>query len=379
MIDLIKLTLQAGKGGDGRVSFHRAKYVPKGGPDGGDGGDGGSLYLVGDKNINTLQDFAGHTSYQAQDGEMGGGDRKFGKKGADLYLHVPLGTVVWEVEDELQIDSKQLTGEQIDDFEDVMIVRQKELKNIRLQDIPKKRVVEILSDGQEYQICKGGKGGRGNDHFKSSTNTTPRYAEKGTPGEKKEVFLELKLLADVGLVGYPNAGKSTFLSLVTHANPKIANYPFTTLTPNLGVASSHGRELVIADIPGIIEGASQGKGLGIQFLRHIERCRVLMFVLFIDNVELTEKEQVQQVWDSYSELLKELREYNQDLLNLPMIITLNKIDLYSPQVIEDIRNVFQQKGYPVFTWSGLSKEGVEKIVAEIFSMVEKVKEDSSLE
>ncbi len=365
MLDLVRLTIRAGKGGDGKVSFHRAKYVPKGGPDGGDGGDGGSIYLRGNKNLNTLQDFAGHTVLEAENGQVGGKDKSFGKKGEDLYIDVPIGTVVWEMQSEVSDSKKKvqanLKQDEVDDIEEVFISRQKELKDIRLKDIQKTKVVEILADGQEELVAKGGHGGKGNDRFKSSTNTTPMYAQKGTPGKSLEVYFELKLLADVGLVGFPNAGKSTFLSLVTRANPKIANYPFTTLSPNLGVLSLYGKEVVIADIPGLIEGASEGKGLGIQFLRHVERCRVLLYVLFVQDLDASVADQAQQIFDDYHKLLDELKNYNPDLVNLPSLISINKIDLYSPDLQKKVEAKFKKEKKNLVFWSGATQQGIEQV------------------
>lgn len=373
MLDLIQLSLQAGNGGDGRVSFRREKYVPKGGPDGGDGGDGGSIFVIGDKNLNTLQSFAGKTTFRAESGEIGGKARKSGKKGEDLYLHVPLGTVVWEV---TQVSGQDVSRQKLDTMHasekqesEQRIVRQKELKSIDTRKLSKQKIIEILEDGQVELVCQGGTGGRGNDHFKSSTNQVPKQAEKGTSGQKRKVLFELKLLADIGLVGYPNAGKSTFLSVITRANPKIANYPFTTLEPNLGVTTVHDREIVIADIPGLIEGASQGKGLGYQFLRHIERCRALMFVLFIQDDQLAADHQAEQLWNSFQELQRELADYDPSLLKLSFFITINKMDLYSQDLQQRIAHRFNQEGQQVIFWSGLSGEGVDQLKEQMWQLV----------
>ena len=242
-IDEARISVKAGDGGNGCISFRHEKYIPKGGPDGGNGARGGSIIIRADRQLNTLLDFKYKHSYQAERGENGRGKDQEGKSGKDVVVKVPLGTLVRDA-------------------------------------LKKKNIIDMVHDGDEVVIAQGGKGGRGNGEFATATNQAPRYAEPGTPGEERELILELKLLADVGLVGFPNAGKSTLISVVSAAKPKIADYPFTTLTPNLGlVRYSEGKSFVIADIPGLIEGAHEGKGLGIQFIRHIERTRVLLFLI----------------------------------------------------------------------------------------------------
>ena len=279
--DYAKIYVTAGKGGDGSAHFRREKYVPKGGPDGGDGGKGGDVVLVGRHQLNTLLDLRYKKFIKSNRGVNGSGSRKTGSSGSDIRLEVPLGTVAFDA------DSR-------------------------------KRVGEITKEGQELIIAKGGRGGLGNWHFKSSTRQSPTYAQEGKEGEERTIELELKLIADVGLVGFPNAGKSTLLSVLSEARPKIADYPFTTLEPNLGVVSfSDYRSFVMADIPGIIEEAHKGKGLGAQFLRHIERNNVLLFVL---SVEL-------DVCYEYEALLNELQAYRKDLLDKPKIIALSKMDI----------------------------------------------------
>ena len=247
--DYAKITIKSGNGGDGAITFRREKYVAAGGPDGGDGGRGGSIYFRVDPNANTLIDFRYTKKFKAQNGENGSGGNKYGKAGEDLYINVPIGTIIKDAE----------TG---------------------------KVVADLSKEGQEELVLKGGRGGKGNSHFATATRQVPRFAQAGEDGEEKEVILELKLLADVGLLGFPNVGKSTFLSLVTEAKPKIANYHFTTIEPNLGVVKTkYGDSFVIADIPGIIEGASEGIGLGIQFLRHVERTRLLLHVIDVSGAE----------------------------------------------------------------------------------------------
>jgi len=279
--DYAKIYVTAGKGGEGASHFRREKYVPKGGPDGGDGGKGGDVILRGNKQLNTLLDLRYRKFVKAEHGVRGEGGRRSGKDGEDEILEVPLGTVVYES------DSR-------------------------------KRLGEITEDEEELVIAKGGKGGLGNWHFKSATNQSPHYAQPGEEGEQRVVELELKLIADVGLVGFPNAGKSTLLSAVSEAQPKIGDYPFTTLEPNLGVVTfADYRSFVMADIPGIIEDAHEGKGLGIQFLRHIERNNVLLFLVAADT----------DIEYEYKALLDELKAYRPDLLDKPRILAITKMDL----------------------------------------------------
>ena len=295
MIDRVEIHVNAGKGGDGRVSFLRLKYMPKGGPDGGDGGRGGSVYAVGDKDLNTLRHFLGARRYSAEPGGEGGKRHCHGANGSDLEIKVPIGTII--------------SG-----------------------------VGEILEDGQKLLLAEGGEGGLGNDHFKHGGNTTPMFAKKGEPGEEKDLVLELRLLANIGLVGFPNAGKSTLLSVLTKARPEIANYPFTTLSPNLGVitdlpgANTVQTNFVIADIPGLIEGASQGKGLGHDFLRHVERCQMLVFVLALDDAEagtdLSDDERGKKLAEQARVLGEELRAYNPEILQKQAVVFLSKSDLW---------------------------------------------------
>ena len=289
-IDHAQIELQAGKGGAGSISFRREKFIPKGGPDGGNGGRGGNIVLIGDPNLRTLQDFRYKRKYIASNGHPGSSNSKTGKNGDDIKILIPLGTIV---------------------------------KNLKSSEV----VVDILHNEQSFIICNGGKGGKGNINFKSSTHQTPRYAQDGLEGEKGLFDFELKLLADVGLVGLPNAGKSTLLSVISKAKPKIADYPFTTLHPNLGIVKYDDfKSFVIADIPGIIEGASKGKGLGHQFLKHIERNRVLLFL--IDSFD-------EKPHKTFKSLKKELSSYNKDLLLKPKILIRSKADV-SSQINEEI-------------------------------------------
>lgn len=379
MIDLVKLTLAAGDGGEGKVSFRREKFVTKGGPDGGDGGDGGSVIIRSVAGMTTLRDYAGVKLFKAQGGENGGRRKKFGEKGADKILEVPVGTVVYLLA-ENQTASKRRHNSLIgnDLLGGGKYYLESENQGIPLRDPDEElRLLEeklelfvFDSPDQEFLVCHGGKGGRGSVHFKSSTKTTPLEAEYGGFGERKLVQLELKLLADLGLVGFPNAGKSTFLSKVTKANPKIANYPFTTIEPNLGImylGSGQGKEeLVIADIPGLIEGASTGKGLGLDFLRHIENCQVLMFILYLDesvifDENVSDQQKALMLWQQYEQLKKELGDYSSKLLEKPSILTINKIDLYTAKQIDIFRSYFIDKEVNVIFFSTVTNEGLAEV------------------
>jgi GTPase len=291
--DYAKMYLKAGNGGAGAVSFRREKYVPKGGPDGGDGGRGANIVLRGNRNMNTLLDLRYKKYLKASHGNNGSGSNKTGKDGDPIVLEVPLGTIAFEFE-------------------------------------TRRRLGEVLEDGQELIVAKGGQGGRGNSYFKTDVNQTPRYAQPGGEGEEITVEIELKLIADVGLVGYPNAGKSTLLAALSNATPKIADYPFTTMEPNLGVVSFPDyRSFVMADIPGIIEDAHKGKGLGIQFLRHIERNKVLMFVISC----------MSDIEHEYAILLNELKEYRSDLLEKPRLVVISQMDLVQGYELESPPNI----------------------------------------
>lgn len=291
-IDYVKILCRSGKGGAGSRHFHRAKYVPKGGPDGGDGGRGGHIILRGNSHMWTLLPLKFNRHIFAGNGQSGGADRSSGKDGADVVVQVPCGTVVYDAD----------TGEFL---------------------------CEVNYDGEEIKLLRGGRGGLGNWHFKSSTNRTPRYAQPGEPAIEKSVVLELKLLADVGLVGFPNAGKSTLLSALSAARPKIADYPFTTMEPQLGIVSYRdNRSFVMADIPGIIEGASEGRGLGLRFLRHIERNAVLLFVVPADADDIAEQ---------YRILLGELEKFNPQLMDKERILAVSKCDMLDDELMEEVR------------------------------------------
>lgn len=334
-VDETKIRVIAGDGGNGVVSFRREKFIPRGGPDGGDGGDGGSVYLVGSHDLNTLSDFRTIRTYTAQQGKKGSGRNMTGKKGDDLLVPVPNGTLVYD----------ENTGELIGD---------------------------ITEHGQKLLVAQGGWHGLGNTRFKSSVNRTPRQCTEGTPGERRELRLELKVLADVGLLGLPNAGKSTLIRAVSHARPKVADYPFTTLHPNLGVVDiDANRSFVIADIPGLIEGAAEGAGLGIQFLKHLSRTRILLHV-----VEIAPYDQSDPV-DSANKILHELEKYNPAMLDEPRWLVLNKIDLLPEDeanaVCDDIIQRMNWQG-PSYRISAVQKQGTQALVFDIMNYLEEQRE-----
>ncbi len=336
IIDIAKIEIESGSGGNGCISFRREKYVPKGGPNGGDGGKGGDVIFTATSSLSTLIDLNYQKRYKAGRGKHGQGGNKNGKNGKNCIIKVPCGSVIKNYE----------TGEII---------------------------AELLKDGEEIVILKGGKGGRGNTHFKSSTNRTPRYAEKGEPGKKMIVEVELKLIADIGLVGFPNAGKSTLISRISSAKPKIADYPFTTLSPNLGIVKSPdydttGFSFVVADIPGIIEGASQGKGLGVKFLKHIERTKVLVF-LFDVSLLVTEKGKISDdksiLEKHYKVLEKELIAYSENtftkLFKKPKLICITKIDILNNTQKKKLQTIYPE----VICISAVKGENLDKLILEM--------------
>lgn len=324
-IDFARIHVKAGDGGAGVVSFRREKYVPKGGPDGGDGGRGGNVVLRANAHLNTLLDFHFKTSYRAERGAHGQGGNKTGRSGKDIILQVPVGTLVRDA----------ATGEVLAD---------------------------LTSDGQEVIVARGGVGGRGNAAFATPTNQAPREYEVGEPGEERDIELELKLLADVGLVGFPNAGKSTLISVISAARPKIADYPFTTLVPNLGIVRvDDGASFVVADIPGVIEGAHRGKGLGLQFLRHIERTKVLLFLLDATRNDVAGDLRV---------LLKELKLFNEELLAKPRVIAVTKTDLLDDVSLAALqRKRLAKDDTPVHFISSITKNGIRELVLEMWRFV----------
>lgn len=333
-IDVTKIELKAGKGGDGSVAFRREKYEPSGGPAGGDGGDGGSIIIVADKDIKTLMDYSYKSIYKAENGGDGRNKKQFGKKGEDLILKVPVGTLIKDYDTDTVI-------------------------------------YDVKHDKEEFVICKGGKGGKGNVHFKSSIRQAPRFAEPGTKGEEKTIKLELKLLADVGLIGLPNVGKSTLLSIMSNARPKIANYHFTTLEPNLGVCKVGEKSFVLADIPGLIEGASEGLGLGHDFLKHIERTKILVHVLDISGSE------GRNPIEDFELINSELASYNIKLNDKKMLVVLNKTDLGAEDNIKEFREKYSDKVDEIVEISAATTENVDKLMYLIADTLDSIEDDYS--
>ncbi len=333
--DYVKIYAEAGKGGNGAISFRHEKYVAAGGPDGGDGGKGGNVYFKVDPDANTLIEFRFKKKFKAENGENGQGARKYGKSGESLYIPVPIGTVV---------------------------------KDSQTNEV----LADLSTPGQEALILKGGRGGLGNSHFATSTRQAPRFAQDGEPGDNKEFILELKLLADVGLIGFPNVGKSTFLSVVTLATPKIANYHFTTIEPNLGVVTSkYGDSFVIADIPGIIEGASQGTGLGIEFLRHIERTRVLLHFIDVSGSE------GRNPLEDYKVINAELKKYSEKLSKRTQIIVANKADIIQDdEKYKELENIAKENSQKIFKISAVTGEGIDNLMKYVSDLLKTLpKED----
>lgn len=328
-VDVAKIKIKAGDGGDGAVSFHREKYIASGGPDGGDGGKGGNVVFVADSNLSTLADFRYKRKYLAQKGENGRAARRNGKNAPDLVIHVPIGTLVKDAE----------TG----------------------------RLMADVSTKEPVVVARGGKGGWGNTHFATPTRQTPRFAKPGLPGEEFDVQLELKLLADVGLVGFPNVGKSTLVSVVSQAKPVIANYHFTTITPVLGVVSmGEGSSFVMADIPGLIEGAWEGTGLGHQFLRHVERCRLLVHIVDISGSEGRDP------IEDFEIINRELEKFNPELAKRPMLVAGNKCDLATDEQIEKFKNYVEGKGYMFFPIMAAIRYDVDPLLNKIQEMLSKL-------
>lgn len=322
MIDYAKIELQAGKGGDGAVAFRREKYEPTGGPAGGDGGDGASIYIKATNSLSTLEEYRYKTKYKATNGEDGMGKKRFGKKGEDLHLYVPVGTIVRE----------STSGKVIKD---------------------------LKKNGEEFLIAKGGKGGKGNVHYKSSTRQAPRFAQKGKEGQKITISLELKILADVGLVGLPNVGKSTLISVISKAKPKIANYHFTTLDPNLGVVKiDKERSFIVADIPGLIEGANEGLGLGHDFLKHVQRCKILVHLVDISGFEGRDP------IEDFELINKELKLFDENLYNKYQIVALNKSDLDFNENYKKFEEKYSDK-YKIFRISAATTNGIKDLIDEV--------------
>ncbi len=334
-IDRAKIIIRSGKGGPGMVSFRREKYVPKGGPEGGNGGKGGDVIFRADRQMNTLLDFKYKRHFFAENGQPGGIKKMFGKDGQDLIIKVPCGTLIKSADtDELLAD--------------------------------------LTEHGQEFSAAKGGKGGKGNWEFRSPTNQTPRYAEPGLPGEEFEVVLELKLIADIGIVGFPNAGKSTLISTISSAKPKIADYPFTTLVPNLGIVKiDYNKNFTVADIPGLIEGAAEGKGLGVQFLRHVERTRVLLFLIDANS---------DSPIDDYITLSNELKKYNPAMLDKHKIITISKIDTVDDDTKTELSKlIFPDDDIVPLLISSVTHENIEQLKYTLWEYIELADKENTSE
>ncbi|MBP9561849.1 MAG: GTPase ObgE [Acetoanaerobium sp.] len=332
-VDKAKLYIKAGNGGNGAVAFRREIYVPAGGPAGGDGGKGGNVIIIADSNLRTLMDYRYKSKYVAEPGEDGKGSNMFGKHGEDLYLRVPVGTIIKDEETGLVM-------------------------------------ADLKNDGDEFVAAKGGYGGKGNTHFKTSVRQAPGFAKAGKDGEEKNIILELRLIADVGLIGFPNVGKSTFLSIISKAKPKIANYHFTTLTPNLGVTKlKNGDSFVVADIPGIIEGANEGIGLGHDFLRHIERTKVLVHIVDISGIEGRDP------LDDFEKINTELKKYNEKLSSRPQIVVANKMDILDDiDIYNNFKSELENRGYKVYSMSAATLSGVDEILNTISQMLKDAEE-----
>ena len=333
-VDRVKIHVKGGNGGNGMVSFYRAKYITHGGPDGGDGGRGGDVIFVGDESMGTLMDFRYKRMFKAENGENGGKRNCFGKDGASIYIKVPVGTVIREAQSN-------------------------------------KVMADITKHGEEKILISGGKGGKGNQHFATPTRQAPRYAEQGRVAKEYDVILELKLIADVGLIGFPNVGKSTLLSMVTNANPKIANYHFTTLAPNLGVVEGRfGDSFVLADIPGLVEGASEGVGLGHAFLCHVERTKV--FIHVVDAAGVEGDDPVENV----RKINQELETYNPELMKRPQVIAANKTDIPGAEEnVARLKEVYEKQGFTVFPISAATNKGLDELLTKVGEILRNYPED----
>ncbi len=334
-VDKANISIKSGKGGNGSVSFRREPFIPQGGPDGGNGGKGGDIVILADRNLRTLMDFRYKRKYEAPAGEDGRGKQQYGKDGQDLIIKVPVGTVVLDAETGLQM-------------------------------------ADMKEDGQRFVAAKGGRGGRGNVWFKNSVRQAPNFAEAGGFAQERDIVLELKLIADVGLVGYPNVGKSTLLSVSTSANPKIANYHFTTLTPNLGVVQMHDTSFVMADIPGLIEGASEGLGLGLDFLKHIERTRVLIHVVDVSGSEGRDP------IEDFEKINAELVSYSPKLKDKPQIVVGNKIDMAEDEQIDAFRSYVEARGLAFYTMCAPIHMGVKEVLEAAFRALKSLPEEEEL-
>lgn len=393
MQDLIQLLCKAGNGGRGKISFRREKYVPKGGPDGGDGGNGGDVLVVATRHRATLEHLAGKTSIEAKHGAAGGPRKKHGSNSDAVIIEVPLGTRITLSSQNQPALHRQLTcgdlpikrgdvrfiqyevdfhGTQITDVDWSEAEKLIPVDQLDVMEPPitGQTIADLVEDGQSILLCQGGFGGKGNTHFKSSVVTTPRKAEYGTPGEARTVWFELRVLADIGLIGMPSVGKSTLLSVLTRATPKIAAYPFTTLEPQLGRLVLGEKEVVVADIPGLIEGASHGKGLGTDFLRHIAHCQALCYVVAVAEEvllaqESTEKDIAQLLWQQYQLVKQEVITAHPELASKQSLVILNKCDIYSEVLIKTIKQAFTKNKTPLTAVSGATRFGLSELKAQL--------------
>jgi GTP-binding protein len=361
MVDIAEIKVKAGDGGDGKVSFRREKFIPKGGPDGGDGGDGGSVYFVADSNMSTLADFRSKPLFKAESGDPGGSKNMTGKSGDDLFIKVPTGTLVYEVMGER---SEIMAGDFDQDSDSEKILG--EAGSVLIGD--------LVDPGQTLLVARRGIGGKGNINFKGSKNRTPTQYTPGTKGEEKTLRLEIKLIADVGLIGAPNAGKSTLLNRLTNSRAKVADYPFTTLSPNLGIHRVGGeKDIIFADIPGLIEGASEGKGLGDEFLRHVERTRLLVHL--VDPLTAEGDDIVQNALNIYDMIREELNTYGKGLSEKESIVVINKMDVTEvKESFDDIKEAFQNRGVDVLGISSVTGEGLGELIKNIVEKLEKIPE-----
>jgi GTP-binding protein len=344
-VDEVTIYIRSGTGGAGVISFRKEKFIDMGGPDGGHGGRGGDVYIIAEEGVSSLSDFLHQRHFRAENGNKGEGGNRTGRSGSDMFVHVPLGTLIYEVYEDTLTSGEETESK----------------KKYRF-------VADLSEKGAKVLVAKGGLGGKGNVSFVNSLNQAPRISETGASGEKKTLFLELKIIADVGLVGFPNAGKSTLLAHTTNAKPKIADYPFTTLTPQIGIYTlSPGRTITIADIPGIIEGASHGKGLGFKFLRHIERCRMLLYMVDLNTYT------VKEVEDSLEILFDEIKNYSDELSGRKAVLCGNKIDmLEDPTKLPQYQAIFEKTGLPFFFISGLEEQGFDPLFQFLFKELETI-------
>ena len=403
MTDLVFLELSAGDGGNGRISFRREKYVTKGGPDGGDGGDGGNIRIIATHDESTLQFYSGTREFVAERGQDGGRKNKIGRKAEDLVLYVPVGTIIWQLTEnqtghhrrllthcQEALKSSQVPRQQFAVPQETGAVPPREpdlvfdpekidealaLPRFKPELLDAQELFTFTEEGQELLLCQGGFGGNGNDHYKSSTERIPLRAEYGSYGEIRHVAFELRLLADVGLVGFPNAGKSTLLSVLTKARPKVGAYPFTTLEPHLGILYDPvtGSEKVLADIPGIIEGAGSGKGLGFEFLRHVSNSNVLLFIFSLDEIvlfddSLTTEEKAEQLLGQYKTLLDEVTLFDPELANKRRLLSVSKIDLYSAELLDAITTTAKQKSMDLMLFSSATGVGLAELKTTLASL-----------